>query len=200
MEDEAPTAMAAPQISDIVTLKRAARQAALAARAGCNPAWGASLARHVLDACPPPPGAIVAGFWPMQGEIDIRPLLQALHERGHEIVLPRTLGRGQPLAFRLWHPGMEMRREKFGTWCPTGEPRVPDLLFVPLLAFDRAGRRLGYGGGFYDRTLAGLPGATAIGCAFAAQEVDVVPASDYDARLDVVATECGVIVCGENPN
>ncbi len=66
---------------------------------------------------------------------------------------------------------------------------------MPLLAFDRSGRRLGYGGGYYDRTLAALPDAVAIGCAFAAQELDEVPAGDYDARLSAVATECGVIVC-----
>ena len=73
---------------------------------------------------------------------------------------------------------------------------LPDLLLVPLLAFDRSGRRLGYGGGYYDRTLAALPGRRTVGCAFAAQEVAEVPAGPLDARLDVVATECGVIVCG----
>jgi 5-formyltetrahydrofolate cyclo-ligase len=187
--------MAAPQISNIDTLKQAARARALIARAGCDPAWGAALADHVLASCPPPPGAIVSGFWPMQGEIDIRPLLQALHARGHRVVLPVTPRRGNPLTFRLWHPGMEMVAERFGTLRPTGEVAVPDTLFVPLLAFDRAGRRLGYGGGFYDRTLAGLPGACAIGCAFAAQELDEVPATDYDARLHAVATERGVILC-----
>ncbi|MCW3477422.1 5-formyltetrahydrofolate cyclo-ligase [Limobrevibacterium gyesilva] len=187
--------MAAPPISAIGTLKQAARERALAARAGCDPAWGAPLAEHVLAACPPPPGAVVSGFWPMDGEIDIRPLLEALHARGHAVVLPETPRRGNPLIFRLWHPGMEMVQERFGTFRPTGEPRTPDVLFVPLLAFDRAGRRLGYGGGFYDRTLAGLPRARAIGCAFAAQEVDEVPATDHDARLHAVATERGVITC-----
>jgi 5-formyltetrahydrofolate cyclo-ligase len=70
---------------------------------------------------------------------------------------------------------------------------VPEIMLVPLLAFDRQRRRLGYGGGFYDRTLAALPGATAIGCAFAAQELDEVPATDHDARLDAIATEYGII-------
>ena len=194
-----PTAMAAPQISDIAALKRAARQLTLAARAGCDPALGASLARHVLQTCPPPEAAVVAGFWPLAGEIDIKPLLHALHERGHVIVLPQTMGPGQALAFRVWLPGMVMQPEPFGTFCPTGALASPDFLFVPLLAFDRTGRRLGYGGGYYDRTLAALPGRPAIGCAFAAQELDEVPASEYDVLLDAVATERGVIVCGENP-
>lgn len=71
---------------------------------------------------------------------------------------------------------------------------VPDFILTPLLAFDNAGRRLGYGGGYYDRTLSALPDAVAVGCAYAAQELDVVPAGEYDARLDAVATERGVLV------
>jgi 5-formyltetrahydrofolate cyclo-ligase len=169
--------------------------AALAARAGCDPALGARLAEHVLRELPPPAGAVVSGFWPMEGEIDIRPLLEALHARGHVVLLPETPKRGNPLIFRRWHPGMELVRERFGTWRPTGEVMTPRVLFVPLLAFDRCGRRLGYGGGFYDRTLTGLPDATAIGCAFAAQEVAEVPAGPDDAPLDAVATEREIIRC-----
>ena len=173
--------------------KRDARTRALAAREGCDPALGAALAQHVLRELPPHPGAAVAGFWPMEGEIDIRPLLTALHARGHAILLPHTPKLGNPLIFRHWHPGAAMIRERFGTFRPAGEEGVPDLLYVPLVAFDRRGHRLGYGGGFYDRTLPLLPHAVAIGCAFAAQELDAVPASPHDARLHAVATEHGVI-------
>jgi 5-formyltetrahydrofolate cyclo-ligase len=150
----------------------------------------------LLEAAPPPPGAVVAGFWPLGREIDIRPLLAALDARGHAIVLPETPPRGQPLIFRRWTAATAMQRERFGTLCPAGEVLAPDFLLVPLLAFDRAGRRLGYGAGYYDRTLAALPGRPAIGCAYAAQEVDAVPAGPQDVRLDAVATERGVIVCG----
>ena len=188
--------MAAPHsFPDLIEAKRAAREQALAARAGCDPALGARLAEHVLAELPPPAGAVVAGFWPLDGEIDIRPLLEALHARGHAVVLPQTPKRGEKLVFRQWHPGMEMVRERFGTLRPTGEVLTPRVLFVPLLAFDRAGRRLGYGGGFYDRTLAALPGACAIGCAFAAQEMAEVPAGPGDFLLDAIATEQGVIIC-----
>ncbi len=129
----------------------------------------------------------------MAGEIDIRPLLETLHARGHAVVLPQTPPLGQPLSFRRWHPGAAMIPERFGTSRPDGEVMVPDYLLVPLVAFDRKGHRLGYGGGYYDRTLALLSGATAIGCAFAAQELDAVPVAEYDAPLHAVATETGVL-------
>jgi 5-formyltetrahydrofolate cyclo-ligase len=154
---------------------------------------GADLAGHLLRELPPPPRAVVAGFWPLAGEIDLRPLLHTLAGRGHRIALPVTPRPGNPLSFRLWRPGDELVRERFGTMRPVGEPVVPDYLLVPLLAFDRRGYRLGYGGGFYDRTLAGLPAATAIGCGFAAQELDEVPVGPYDIRLTAIATERGLI-------
>jgi 5-formyltetrahydrofolate cyclo-ligase len=171
------------------------RQAARARRAGCDPAMGAALAAHLL--ADPPWGAadVVSGYWPIGDEIDIRPLLTALHEAGHTVALPVTPRIGLPLTFRAWRPGAAMIAERFGTMRPDGAEVVPDVLLVPLLAFDRRGYRLGYGGGYYDRTLAGLPGARAIGCAHAVQELDEVPAGPYDARLHAVATERGVIRC-----
>jgi 5-formyltetrahydrofolate cyclo-ligase len=173
--------------------KAAARAQALAARAGCDPALGQALADHMLAGYPFPPGTAVSGFWPLGTEIDIRPLLRALHDRGHAILLPETPKRGNPLIFRHWHPDAAMIVERFGTVRPDGPIGTPDLLFVPLLAFDRRGHRLGYGGGYYDRTLAQLPRAIAIGCAYAAQELDSVPAGPYDAPLHAIATERGLI-------
>ncbi|MGX9965668.1 5-formyltetrahydrofolate cyclo-ligase [Roseomonas sp. F4] len=182
----------------LAALKAQARKAALTRRAACDPALGARLTTHLLRDCPPPPGAIVAGFWPMGAEIDIRPLLLALHEKGHRIALPVTPRRGNPLHFRAWAPGDTLAPGPMGTRHPGPEapPLTPDWLLVPLLAFDRAGQRLGYGGGYYDRTLAALPSATAIGVAYACQEVDEVPVGVDDAPLAAIVTEGGVIFCG----
>lgn len=176
--------------------KRALRAEALACRAACDPALGAELATHLLAAAPPPPGAAIGGYWAIRGEIDVMPLLRALHAAGHPVLLPETPPPGEALRFRAWQPGAPMVRGRFGTLHPAGEAGRPDWLLVPLVAFDRRGARLGYGAGYYDRTLAGLPGARAIGCAFAAQEVESVPAGPHDMRLEAVATERGVIWCG----
>ena len=125
-------------------------------------------------------------------------MLHALHARGNPVALPVTPRRGEPLHFASWRPGDVLVPERFGTMRPVGEAMMPDMLLVPLLAFDRRGGRLGYGGGFYDRTLAGLPGRFRLGCAFAAQQVDAVPVGPYDIRLDAVATESGIIRCGDD--
>jgi 5-formyltetrahydrofolate cyclo-ligase len=168
----------------------------LAARRRWDPiASGAAVAATVLRACRPPVGAIVSGYWPIADELDIRPLLRALHGVGHPIVLPVTPKRGNPLTFRLWRPGDVLEPERFGTFRPVGEERVPDFLLVPLLAFDRRGYRVGYGAGFYDRTLAALPRRLALGVAFATQEVDEVPAGPSDIPLNAIATETDLITC-----
>ena len=173
--------------------KQALRQRMLALRATQDPALGVRLAEHFLRDAPPQPGQSVAGFWPIGQEIDIRPLLNALHAGGNPILLPVTPPRGQPLTFCRWRPGDALQPERFGTFRPIGVPGVPDVLLVPLLAWDGQGRRLGYGGGYYDRTLAALPSCRAIGCAYAAQRVPEMPSGQHDVPLDAVATERGLI-------
>ena len=173
--------------------KVAQRALAIARRAVCDPAAvGVRLAAHVLRDLPPPPKAIVAGFWPMAHEIDIRPLLEALAARGHSLCLPETPRLGLPLIFRAWRPGDALAAGRFGTMHPLGEIVRPDFLLVPLLAYDAAGNRLGYGGGYYDRTLAALPHAFRLGCAASVQFFEHVPTEPTDLRLHAVATELGI--------
>jgi 5-formyltetrahydrofolate cyclo-ligase len=159
------------------------------------PGAGEALAGVVLRHCPPPAGALVAGFWPMGDEIDIRPLMRRLEAAGHALALPVTTPRGQPLVFRRWRFGDPLVPGRFDTSVPPeSAPTVtPDALLVPLLAFDAGGLRLGYGGGYYDRTLAGLPGAWALGVAFAGQQVAKVPAGAHDVPLHGIATEAGFL-------
>jgi 5-formyltetrahydrofolate cyclo-ligase len=175
--------------------KRASRQLALRLRASCDPLAGEPLASQVLQHCPPQADAVVAGVWPLPGEIDLRPLLRQLAARGHVLALPVTPKRGLPLTFRRWAPGEALAQGRFGTLHPLGPEIDPDLILVPLLAFDRRGRRLGYGGGYYDRTLAARPGAMRIGVGFAALEMDEVPVGPEDIVLPRIATEAGVILC-----
>ncbi len=170
--------------------KPALRRQAVARRGG-PPDAAQRLAAHVLPLVPP--GAAVAGFWPMPGEMDLRPLLDALHARGHALALPFTPPRGQPLRFRRWAPGDPLAPGPMGTAHPAKDKALaPELVLVPLLAFDRRGGRLGYGGGYYDRTLPLFPRAFRLGIAFAAQEVEEVPMQPHDIFLHAIATEEGV--------
>jgi 5-formyltetrahydrofolate cyclo-ligase len=192
--------MAAPHVTPPSTIdadKQALRARALTQRRGLDAAGaGDALAGHVLAAYQWAAGTVIAGYWPIGDEIDLRPLLHRLHALACLIALPVTPRRGEALIFRAWTPGSELVAERFGTVRPTGPVVVPTVLLIPLLAFDASGGRLGYGGGFYDRTLAQLPGRLRLGCAFSAQRVDVVPMGPYDIRLDAVATETGIIRIG----
>jgi 5-formyltetrahydrofolate cyclo-ligase len=178
-----------------------ARRAALAARAAAH-AKGAGAARlaagHVLELV----GALrhvgtVAGYLPVRSEIDPRPAMLALAGLGYRVAVPVVEARGRPLAFRTWTPGAATERGAFGIEAPVaGEAAEPDVLLAPLLAFDAEGHRLGYGGGFYDRTIADLRarrGVKAFGLAYAAQQAPAVPRGETDMRLDAVVTEAGVV-------
>ena len=154
----------------------------------------AALVASILAHVALPAKAVVAGVWPLPGEPDLGTLWAALHARGHALVLPETPARGEALRFRPWHPGCAMLPGLFGTCHPESTSyAAPDLLFVPLLAFDRHGYRLGYGGGYYDRTLAALPGARGIGYGFAFQQVDAVPHGPHDVPLHGIVTEEGLV-------
>lgn len=190
-----------PDDQDVTAAKRALRSEAAALRRAAVAALApAEAGRRVRDALKSaiqlPRGVPVSAYWPLDGELDTRPVIEHLHASGHPIGLPVVMGRGQPLSFRRWHPGMEMAAGAFRVLTPPPEApeMVPAVVLVPLLAFDRAGYRLGYGGGFYDRTLAQLRAlgpVLAIGLAYAAQRVAAVPREPTDQPLDWIVTEEG---------
>ena len=144
------------------------------------------------------PSTILSGFMPLKSEINPLPLMQKLAEAGARLALPTIAGRGKPLIMRAWEFGAPLDRGQWGIREPKADaPEVePDILLVPLLAFDRVGHRLGYGAGYYDMTihrLRGLKAVIAVGIAFAAQEVPKIPTTPRDERLDLVLTEREVI-------
>lgn len=195
-----PSAMVAPPTlpdPEIVAAKRRLRAEMIERRKRlATPPAGAALARQVTTLGPFAAGAAVAGFYPMPPEIDVLPSLIAFAGAGYTVSLPVVVGRKQPLIFRSWVPGAALARGVLGIpYPPEGNPEVePSILLVPLLAFDRRGHRLGYGGGYYDRTLSDLREkgpVFAIGVGYAFQEVDEVPADSIDQRVDAIATDAG---------
>jgi 5-formyltetrahydrofolate cyclo-ligase len=140
------------------------------------------------------PGTIVSGYSPIRSEIDPVPLMRALGAQGARLALPAVMARGKTLAFRAWSPGDRLMLGPLGILepSPAAAEVIPDILLVPLAAFDRLGHRIGYGAGHYDFTLAHLRKVkplTAIGLAFDAQQIEAVPVLQHDERLDYVLTE-----------
>jgi 5-formyltetrahydrofolate cyclo-ligase len=147
---------------------------------------------------PVPEGAIVSGFSPMKSEISPIPLMRKVFDAGAQLALPVIVGRGKPLIMRAWKFGDPFKAGQWGIREPVAEaPEVyPDILIVPLAAFDRRGHRIGFGAGYYDMTIAALRAkkkVTTVGIAFAVQEIERVPATERDARLDFMLTEREVI-------
>ena len=141
-----------------------------------------------------PRSAVVAGYSPIRSEIDPAPLMRELAARGAQLALPAIAARGQSLRFRIWTPGDRLLPGPLGILepSPAAAEIIPDIVLVPLAAFDRAGHRIGYGAGHYDRTLTelrALKPIVAIGLAFAVQEIETIPALPHDVRLDYVLTE-----------
>ena len=189
------------QPSDITDQKSALRAQVLAKR-DAMPAAERQAAADAIAARGLPidvtPGVIVAGFMPMKTEINPLPLLRKLAGQGAQLALPCIDGRGRPLIMRAWTFGDDLKAGQWGIREPLPEAPVvaPEVVIVPLAAFDRSGQRIGYGAGYYDMTLAALRArkkVIAVGIAFAAQETAQVPATERDERLDFVLTENEII-------
>ncbi len=189
----------------LAPLKKAARAEAMTRRNAAHDRLKEHAAErlmvHPFPVTPQSGRSTVSAFYPYQSEIDTRPLLGKLAGEGWTTALPVVLALGQPLEFRHWLPGSPTIPGKWDIPRPPEDaPLVePDVLLVPLLAFDRRGYRLGYGGGFYDRTLEKLrakKSVVAIGIAYAVQEVDSVIHDAHDQLLNYVMTEQELMTCG----
>ena len=191
------------QSVSIEARKAELRREALALRDGVPPETRAAAAQ-AISARPLPisvkSGMIVSGYSPLKSEVNPIPLMRRFADAGAELALPVVVGRGQPLLMRAWSFGGPLASGVWGIREPLADaPEVlPDILVVPLLVFDRIGHRIGYGAGYYDMTIArlrALKPITAIGIAYACQEIEQVPFTARDARLDLVLTESETIDC-----
>ena len=186
-------------------IKKILRTDALARRDALDPLWRIEQSLKLAaeaDAIGIEPGQVVSGFWPMRSEIDVRPLMFALRERGARLSLPAILDR-TTIVFRELVRGVDMVEMGFGTVGPGEEAEVldPAVMLVPLAAFDARGHRIGYGGGYYDRAIERLHGRgmrpRLIGVAFECQEVPEVPNEGHDVQLYQILTESSLRRCGE---
>ncbi|MEM9269823.1 MAG: 5-formyltetrahydrofolate cyclo-ligase [Pseudomonadota bacterium] len=179
------------QKSELRKVAAATRKRAFAKGGVAEATWALV---ELLDGHPP---GVISGYWPIRTELDPRPALHLLYRAGWQVCLPVVLGSGQPLAFRAWAPGDALVEGAYKAMIPAKEEAcTPNVVLAPLLAFDDQGYRLGYGGGFYDRTLDLLRRSgpvQAYGYALSAQQVPQVPREATDQPLDGIVTELGVV-------
>lgn len=183
-------------MTDLSEIKAEARKAAFARRKAAFEARPAAQAAHLSEVLAGHRGVPLSGFMPIRTEIDPLPAMEEAAAHG-PVGVPVIQRLGQPLKFSRWDPGCALREGPFGAMIPeVADYFEPEILIVPLVAFDRSGGRLGYGGGFYDRTLEMLRSkrpTLAIGFAFAAQEAEGLPLEPTDQPLDMLVTESEII-------
>jgi 5-formyltetrahydrofolate cyclo-ligase len=181
-------------------LKRQLRAAALARRDALDPQWRIEMSLAIAETAGSlelPPDAVVSGFWPMRSEVDIRPAMFALREKGARLCIPAIMDK-TTIVFRELVRGAEMVPMGFGTFGPgpDADELEPDLMLVPLAAFDDRGHRIGYGAGYYDRAIARLQAKgrarRLIGIAFECQRVENVPEQPHDVQLGEILSEKGL--------
>jgi 5-formyltetrahydrofolate cyclo-ligase len=188
--------MADPAVeNEKAELRRKAHQARAALSDDFRAEAAGAVADHFFQHIAFSQDDVVAGYWRIRDELDCQPILVRLMVGEQRVALPVVLGAEQPLDLRLWEPDAPLYEAGFGTLAPSDlAPRVvPDLVLMPLLGFDASGTRLGYGGGYYDRTLASLAiKPLLVGLAFGIQELPSIPRQAHDLPLDAVVTESGV--------
>lgn len=183
-------------MNDIAALKADARKSAFVRRKSAHDGYfGETATQHLLEFLDPHRGKPVAAYMPIRTEIDVMPVMEEMSKHG-VVGVPVILGNGQPLEFHRWQQGAEMQDGPFGARIPKNSELVtPQVVILPLVAFDRAGYRLGYGGGYYDRTLEILRKnrpVIAVGFAYAAQETGSLPIEPTDQFMDAIVTEQGI--------
>ena len=186
-------------------LKKQLRAEALARRDALDPQWRIEASLGMAEwaqRIPVEPGDVVSGFWPMRSEVDVRPLMFALREKGARLCLPAILDK-TTIVFRELVRGADLVDMGFGTYGPGPDAEVlqPVLMLVPLAAFDARGHRIGYGAGYYDRAIAKLQAGPRpprlVGIAFDCQQVELVPEQPHDVVIPEMLTESGLRRLGQ---
>ena len=185
------------ELNELRAWRRAERQRLLALRTGVPPAqrrqWGGEIETGLRAQLEQRPGIILGAYWPFQAEFDPRPLINWLTERGSVVALPAVVDKKGPLEYRAWRPGEPLID---GVWnIPVPKTRdvvIPHAVLAPLVGFDRQCYRLGYGGGYFDRTLGSLsPRPLAIGVGFELSQIETIHPQPFDAPMDIILTEAG---------
>ena len=181
--------------ADVRLWRKAKREVLIARRLALSPSnraiGQARITERLVALLAETPGRLIGFYWPFKGEYDPRPLVRGLHRSGVTLALPVVVGKAQPLIFRPWWPRAPMALGVWNIPFPTeGEAVLPDTLLVPLVGFDRSGYRLGYGGGFYDRTLAAMPArARTIGIGFTGAAIRTIYPQPHDIPMDRIVTD-----------
>ncbi|MEI4232322.1 5-formyltetrahydrofolate cyclo-ligase [Roseovarius sp. D22-M7] len=208
--DIAPEYFDQQQPNDVARWRRAERARLHAARQAMRVedrrAAGEALAGHLRDLLAARFGEmrdrVVSAYWPINGEPDLRPLMADLHAAGATVALPLVEVKRSPLVFRHWSPATRMVRGDWNIPVPpdTAAAVTPEITLAPLMGWDPAGYRLGYGGGYFDRTLAALsPRSVTIGVGFQAARLDTIHPQPHDIALDFIVTEAGLQVDRDAP-